>query len=111
MSNTFDDYQQQAKKTAVYPDKYGKSYAMLGLVNEAGEVAGKYKKYLRGDYDAMHVRDWKTMMRDELGDVLWYLAAVASEFDLSLDDIAQANLDKLQSRHERGVIKGDGDDR
>ena len=78
------------------------------LVGEAGEVANKAKKILRGDYQA---KDIQEQIAGELGDVLWYLAMVAYEFDLSLEDIAQANLDKLASRKQRGVLKGSGDTR
>lgn len=68
---------------------------LLGLAGEAGSVASEYKKYLR-DGEAHHW--WKARMHEELGDVLWYLANVATHLGLDLSEIAQANLTKTQSR-------------
>ncbi len=53
----------------------------------------------------------KEALKKELGDLVWYIAALAIELNLSFNDIAQANIDKLLSRKERGVITGSGDDR
>ena len=84
----------------------------MGLGNETGEVMGKVKKWLRGDDGEGAVSDErKEMLKGELGDVLWYLSILAHDLDLSLDDIAKANIDKLQSRKERNALKGDGDTR
>ena len=108
-----DEYQEQALKTAIYPNQGefgGLCYAVLGLTNESGEVAGKLKKVLR-DADGILDDDRKNQMFMELGDVLWYVAVVAKELGCSLESVAQYNLDKLHSRQERGQIKGDGDTR
>jgi NTP pyrophosphatase (non-canonical NTP hydrolase) len=101
----FDEYQEEAKKTAIYPDQYRVVYPALGLAGEAGEVAEKVKKHIRDG--VLNVEE----LKKELGDVLWYLAAIASDLDLTLDDVAEANLQKLRSRHARGVISGNGDNR
>ena len=101
----FDDYQEEAKKTAIYPDQYRVVYPALGLAGEAGEVAEKVKKHIRDG--VLNVEE----LKKELGDVLWYLAAIASDLDLTLDDVAEANLQKLRSRQARGVISGNGDNR
>ncbi|MFC1788034.1 nucleoside triphosphate pyrophosphohydrolase family protein [Patescibacteria group bacterium] len=108
---TFEEYQKESKKTALYPS-IGKSYVYptLGLANEAGEVAGKVKKIFR-DNEGKLDEERKEMLKKELGDVLWYLSQVATELDLTLDEIAKYNLDKLFSRLDRGTIQGDGDDR
>jgi NTP pyrophosphatase (non-canonical NTP hydrolase) len=107
----FDDYQRQSRKTAGYPPiGHAVIYPALGLVNEAGEVAGKIKKIFR-DKDGVIGDAEREALKAELGDVLWYLAQVATELDLSLQDIAEANLAKLFDRLERGKIKGDGDNR
>jgi NTP pyrophosphatase (non-canonical NTP hydrolase) len=82
----------------------------LGLANEAGEVAGKIKKIFRDKGGVISGSD-RDALTSELGDVLWYLAQVASELDLSLDRIAEHNITKLADRHSRGKIQGDGDDR
>jgi len=108
---TFNEYQQRAGDTARYPDAgQNPIYPTLGLAGEAGEVAEKVKKVLRdngGRFDAEAV----AAIKKELGDVLWYVARLAAELDLDLDDIAAANLAKLASRRDRGVLHGSGDER
>lgn len=107
----FNDYQKQSRKTAAYPAiGHPVIYPTLGLANEAGEVAGKVKKIFR-DKDGVFGHAEREALKAELGDVLWYVAQVATELDLSLDEIAAYNLSKLFSRLERGKIKGDGDNR
>lgn len=118
---TFDDYQHEAAKTAIYPkfpalevvnmDFNAKTlplYPFLGLGEEAGEVLGKMKKALRdgADYDTL-----RATIKAELGDVLWYVANIANEFDIPLEDVAKGNIEKLTSRKERGVLSGSGDTR
>jgi len=112
---TFDEYQKLSRETAIYPrdDKnfnYPITYPALGLVSEAGEVAGKIKKIYRdneGKFEDKHREE----IKKELGDVLWYVAQLSSEMGLSMKDVALANLDKLRSRMERNQIKGSGDNR
>ena len=107
----FTDYQSKARATAKYPViGHGVIYPTLGLVNEAGEVAGKIKKIFRDKEGVIREAD-KDTLKAELGDVLWYIAQVATELDLSLDEIAEYNIAKLLDRLERGKIKGDGDNR
>jgi len=101
-----NQYQKEAKKTAVYPEERGLEYLTLGLVGEAGEVAEVIKKHIRGDYSELHASD---LLLHELGDVLWYLTMLADHVGFRLSDIAEANLEKLQSRETRGVLKGSGD--
>ena len=104
---TFDEYQQETMKTAVYDKDVAVTYLALGLASEAGEVAGKVKKWVRGDTSYVDTDE----IAKELGDVLWYVSQMSETFNLSLGDIAQANVDKLRSRMERDKIKGDGDNR
>jgi len=104
----FTQYQNRAGQTAIYPKEQGVEYTALGLTGEAGEIANKVKKVLRGDYDKDALRQ---MLAGEIGDVLWYTAMLATELDLNLEDIANGNLDKLASRKQRGVIAGSGDNR
>ena len=107
----FNDYQTKSRKTAKYPTiGHSVIYPTLGLVNEAGEVAGKIKKVFR-DKDGAITEETREALKAELGDVLWYLAQVATELDLTLDEIAEYNIAKLMDRLERGKIKGDGDNR
>ena len=107
----FKDYQTKSRKTAGYPAiGHPVIYPVLGLANEAGEVAGKVKKVFR-DKEGKISDETREALKAELGDVLWYLAQVATELDLSLDEIAEHNIEKLYSRLERGKIRGDGDNR
>jgi len=107
----FTDYQKKAKQTAKYPIiGHGVIYPTLGLTNEAGEVAGKIKKVFR-DKDGVISEETRDALKAELGDVLWYLAQVATELNLSLDEIAEYNIAKLLDRQARGKIQGDGDNR
>jgi NTP pyrophosphatase (non-canonical NTP hydrolase) len=107
----FSDYQSKSRKTAKYPAiGHPVIYPALGLVNEAGEVAGKIKKIFR-DKDGQFSEETRTAIKAELGDVLWYIAQVATELNLSLDEIAEYNIAKLYDRLERGKIQGDGDNR
>ena len=104
-------YQAQSRLTARYPAAGANPlYPTLGLCGEAGEVADKVKKVLR-DHAGVFSPERVEALKLELGDVLWYVAQLATELGLDLDAIAQANLDKLASRAARNVIAGDGDDR
>lgn len=108
----FKEYQKRALKTALYPEKNRIIYPAMGLGNEAGEVQGKIKKWLRGDDgDGAMSEERKSALKDELGDVLWYIAVLAGDLGHDLEDIAKLNLEKLKSRKERGVLNGDGDKR
>ncbi len=105
-----DDYQTAARRTAIYGDRFRVIYPALGLASEAGEVCGKVKKVLRdqaGDFAQAPRAD----LEDELGDVLWYVAVLAADLGLSLDQIAARDLDKLRSRLARAQIGGSGDRR
>lgn len=109
---TFEDYQIGAAKTAIYPGKgtiMGLLYVALGL-GETGEVQGKVKKILR-DSGGIVTDEKRMQIAAELGDVLWYVAAVCDELDISMMSVAQENLAKLADRRNRGVLKGDGDKR
>lgn len=107
----FNEYKKLSQRTALYKNKgHNFVYPTLGLAGETGEVAEKVKKILR-DKNGVVDEATKDSLKKELGDVLWYLAQLATEFGLSLDDIADANLKKLMSRLERGKIGGDGDER
>ena len=103
-----DEFQEAARRTAIYGERFQVIYPALGLASEAGEVAGKVKKVLRdqeGGFDAPSIE----AIGDELGDVLWYVATLAADLGLSLDDIATGNVEKLRSREARGRLGGEGD--
>lgn len=107
----FTDYQTKSRATAKYPAiGHAVIYPTLGLVNEAGEVAGKIKKVFR-DKDGQITSETREALKAELGDVLWYLAQTCTELDISLDEVAESNLTKLLDRQTRGKIQGDGDNR
>jgi len=105
------DYQERSRATAVYPDAGDNLlYPTLGLCGEAGEVAEKVKKMVRDDGGVLSP-ERRAALSKELGDVLWYVAQLATEAELDLDAIAQDNLEKLDSRRRRSVLQGSGDDR
>ena len=112
ISRGMNHYQKEAWETAIFPDclgDYGQSiaYPALGLAGETGEVVELIKKALRDNAGKVD----KANLKKELGDVLWYLGAIATQHDLSLGDIASANLQKLADRKERGTIRGKGNSR
>ena len=131
---TLDAYQSGAVGTAFYPGKggtLGLSYVALKMNGEAGEFAEHLGKAIRDDQYGQQVHrsvlrsdgvgpelqpmpltpDRRELLKKELGDVLWYVAAGAAELGFTLEEIAQANLDKLAGRKTRGTLGGSGDDR
>jgi len=104
-------YQEESWETAVYPEKGNNLYyPALGLAGEAGEVCNKIKKIMR-DQHGVPTSHQKNEIAKELGDVLWYVGALATELDSHLACIADSNMDKLKSRQDRGVLGGSGDNR
>ena len=111
VSMEFHEYQIRSRQTAQYPPiGHAVIYPTLGLVNEAGEVAGKIKKVFR-DKDGLISEETCQALKAELGDVLWYLAQVTTELGLDLEEVAEDNLAKLRDRQKRGRIGGEGDTR
>ena len=104
------DYQRRSRVTAEYPREAWLAYPALGLAGEAGEVAEHAKKAIRDDGGSVSP-ERRAAMAKELGDVLWYVAQIATELELDLDEIASGNLEKLLSRQRRGVLSGSGDER
>ena len=109
--DSFNEYQRASRRTwqRVHTE-HPIIYPTLGLVNEAGEVAGKIKKIFRDKQGEITEVD-REALKQELGDVLWYLAQIATELGVELEEVASANLVKLAGRLERGQIGGEGDDR
>jgi NTP pyrophosphatase (non-canonical NTP hydrolase) len=103
---TLNQYQDGAEKTAVYPTKHALEYLTLGLSSEVGELNGKVAKYYRKD--GVYPR---AEVLDELGDVLWFVSELARVHNTTLQVLAEKNLSKLADRQERGVLKGNGDNR
>jgi NTP pyrophosphatase (non-canonical NTP hydrolase) len=107
----FQKYQEQSRKTwSLIHTDHAIVYPTLGLTNEAGEVAGKVKKIFRDKGGVIGDED-REALKGELGDVLWYLTQICTDLGLSLEEVAQANIEKLFSRLERDQIRGEGDDR
>ena len=104
-SGQMNDYQRAAASTAIYKQEHAVIYPALGLAAEAGEVANKVKKILRdGNFD-------RKAIADEVGDCLWYIAALCRDLNIDMQDIANKNINKLKDRQERGVLSGSGDNR
>ncbi len=109
--DSLNTYQRESRKTwSLIHTDHPIVYPTLGLVNEAGELAGKVKKIFR-DKGGMINEEDRQALKGELGDVLWYFAQICTELDLTLEEVAEANLEKLFSRLERGKIRGEGDNR
>jgi NTP pyrophosphatase (non-canonical NTP hydrolase) len=118
-----NDYQTAARRTAM-----GNSldHFVMGLSEEAGEVAGVMKRFHRGDEQyggkpivsngkltiATDLSPFaKLKLIDEIGDVLWYIAMIADELEMDLETVATRNIQKLADRQKRNVITGSGDNR
>ncbi len=100
-----NEYQDMAAATAIYKAEHQVIYPALGLAAEAGEVANKVKKILRdGKFD-------RNAIADEVGDCLWYIAALCRDLNVDMKELAKNNLRKLHDRKARGVIQGSGDNR
>lgn len=107
----FNEYQNKARETAIYPDLGSNFvYPTLGLSGEAGEVAEKIKKVIR-DKGGKISDETRADLQKELGDILWYTAQLATELNISLEDVASGNIEKLHSRQQRNKLHGSGDDR
>lgn len=108
---TLNEYQEAAQRTAIYPNKGNNIvYPTLGLVGEAGEVAEKVKKIIR-DNNGQLTYEKREDLKKEIGDVLWYVSGVAAELGFTLEEVGQMNIEKLQSRQQRNVLGGSGDNR
>ncbi len=114
----FEEYEALASDTAVYPERGGVGgliYASLGLAGEQGEVAEKVKKLLRDGtgltQEGSYTEEFVKALTKELGDVLWYVAAVAHEIGVDLNEVATTNARKLRDRKDRNVLSGSGDNR
>lgn len=107
---SLDKYQMFVRSMKVYDREYALVYPILGLANEAGEVAGKLKKIMRDDGGQLSTERFDDLV-SELGDVIWYVTAVADDLGITISDIFYANYLKLTDRANRGVIKGSGDNR
>jgi NTP pyrophosphatase (non-canonical NTP hydrolase) len=106
---TLDDYQKKALKTLT-PTANNLTYTILGLASEAGEAAGKLKKWIR-DQDSDPEKLDKEALASELGDALWYVAVASHKLGFTLEQVAGKNVGKLSNRYERGAISGSGDNR
>lgn len=108
---TPNEYQQKALETAIYPNVGNNLiYPVLGISGECGEISEKVKKIIRDKGGVLAEQDKKDIAK-EASDVGWYLAALANELGYTLEEIFQMSIDKLQSRKERGVLSGSGDNR
>ncbi len=108
---TFRKYQIEAARTAVYPNRGDNiTYPTLGLTEEAGEVSGKVKRIFRDDEGTLTPHRKGELVK-ELGDVLWYVAAICFEIGVDMDDVAAVNLEKLAERKIKNTLHGAGDSR
>ena len=111
----FDEYQKKAAKYDLAEattdlKAVGFIEKVLGLVGEAGETADKIKKVLR-DKDGVVSDEDRELIIKELGDTLWYVASISRYLDVPLSEVANGNIEKLESRYQRNQIHGEGDKR
>jgi NTP pyrophosphatase (non-canonical NTP hydrolase) len=102
--NAFQEYTQQAMSYRL--PTADQSYVTYGLIGEVGELYGAIAKAFRDETTLT-----KEYIKKELGDILWFVAALCQDAGTSLDEVARINLEKLESRKIRGVLTGSGDDR
>lgn len=107
---TLNEYQQKALQIETYSPEYKIIYPTLGLTGEAGECSDKVKKIIR-DNNGEFTLEKKVEIAKEIGDVLWFCAALANDIGFDFETIGQMNYDKLQSRQKRGMLHGSGDNR
>ena len=111
----FDEYQKKAAKYDLFEvssdlKEVGFIEKVLGLTGEAGETADKIKKILRDKDGTVSDKDRESVTK-ELGDVLWYVAAIARYLGVDLSEVAEGNINKLESRYQRNKLHGAGDER
>lgn len=106
----FANYQWRTGHTAIYPKDKALEYLSLGLVSEAGEVAGKVKKIIR-DHDSVMTNEMNENLQAEIGDVMWYIAQLCTALGTSMGTVARKNVDKLAKRQQSNTLSGDGDNR
>ena len=107
---TFNEYKNEAIKTAIYHQHYKIIYPALGMCGECGEVAEKIKKVIRdnqGIFDADKTKE----IEKELGDVLWYIANICNDLNIDFDNVAQNNVNKINARVQNNTLHGNGDNR
>lgn len=104
------EYQEIINKTAVFPKEIGLIYCTLGVTGEAGEIAEKVKKLYR-DNGGQMTEEIRNSLKKEIGDVLWYCTALSSELGFTLEEVMEANYEKLMKRRETNTLHGNGDDR
>ncbi len=108
---TFDEYQKFVIDMKRYPESHAILYPALGLCGEAGEIAEKVKKWVRDEGGSVISEERRDALLSELGDPLWYIVSLAADLGYTFQDVVDRNEQKLTSRRDRGVLKGDGDNR
>ena len=104
-----DEYQKWTNETAIYDKSKGLEYLTLGLCSEAGEVAGKVKKFIRDGLPSDE--EVKKMITSEVGDVLWYCAQILQHQGITLSECFEYNKEKLTTRKNNNTLNGSGDHR
>lgn len=122
---TAKKYQAATAKFAVFPKNFALEYLTLGLASEAGEVAGKAKKIIRGDYTEVgdvaaegeqqllrvDIEAFHSDLLAEIGDVLWYVSELCTLTGTTMEHVMAQNIVKLTNRLKNDQLKGSGDNR
>lgn len=104
----FNEYQEKARETAVYPIYTRIFYPALGLSGEIGETCNLIKKIYRDD-NGQITEERKDKLKSEISDIFWYLASLCSDLGFKMNDIAEYNIAKLKKRKENNTLKGSGE--
>lgn len=108
---TLNEYQTKALSTAIFPRDNEIPYLALALCGESGEVADKVKKVIRDKSENFADEKTRNEIAMEIGDCLWYIANLANSLGLTLNEIANMNIDKINRRKQNGTLQGSGDNR
>ena len=111
---TFNEYQKKCSNTDVSPTRGIKPqwlYYVLVIGGECGELLEHIKKFFRDDGGYVMSDNKRDKIIKEMGDINWYLARLCTKLNIKFEEVFQKNLDKLQSRKDRGELQGDGDNR
>lgn len=110
MKAAFDSYSNAAHSFDIVEPKLKQLHAITGLAAETGEVLGKFQKIIR-DQEGRITDEDRLAISQELGDVLWFIAAIARTINVPFHVIPLLNIEKLSSRRQRGTERGSGDNR
>lgn len=116
-NDLLEEYQEWTPTTAKYDKEVEEVYLLTGLAAEAGEMVGKFAKLIRdGQGEVLwgtpyEMSVYQNDVLKELGDIQWFISQICNMYGFTMKDVLLMNMAKLESRKERGVLGGSGDNR